>query len=165
MVTGFGAADGRLTELGAIEALKRLKARYFYGIDQQDWQLWREEVFAPDASMSVPSIGSSITGAEAIIAWVKERWKDTVSVHHGHMPDLEILSLTQARGRWAMDDRLYRRSAPDQPYRLALHGFGYYDDTYVRLHSGWRILSTRLTRLHVERAEPNPDRPGFQSGA
>lgn len=141
-----------LAELRAIEALKRLKSRYCYGIDQQDWQLWREQVFAPDATLSVPSVGKSVTGVETIIAWVKEQWIDRISVHHAHLPDLELQSRTQARGRWAMDDRLYQRSAPDEPYRLLMHGFGYYDETYVRLECGWRIASTVLTRLHVERA-------------
>ena len=148
---GYRQGDGQLAELLALEALKRLKACYCYGIDQQDWQLWREQVFAPGASMSVPSIGKTVTGVEPIITWVKERWTDMISVHHAHMPDLEILSSTDARGRWAMDDRLYRRSAPNEPYRLMLHGFGYYDEIYVRLDNGWRILSTTLTRLHVER--------------
>lgn len=145
---GYSQADDKIAELCALEALKRLKARYCYGIDQHDWQLWREQVFAPEASLSIPSIGLTVTGAEAIIAWVKERWKNMISVHHAHMPDLEILSPTEARGRWAMDDRLYRRSAPHQ---LLLHGFGYYDETYLHLECGWRILSTTLTRLHVER--------------
>lgn len=145
--------DDALGELQTIEALKRLKARYCYGIDRQDWQLWREQVFAPDASLSVPAIGITVTGAEAIIAWVKGRWEGMISVHHAHMPDLDVISPTRAQGRWAMDDRLYRRSAPNEPYRLVLHGFGHYDETYVRLEHGWRIASTSLTRLHVERAE------------
>lgn len=144
--------NDQLTELRALEALKRLKARYCIGIDQQDWQLWREQVFAPDASLSAPTLEKAITGVEAIIAWVSEQWADKVSIHHAHLPELEILSGTEARGRWAMDDRLYRRSAADQPCRLLLHGFGYYHETYVRLDCGWRIRSTILTRIHVEHA-------------
>lgn len=93
--------DNALAELQAIEALKRLKARYCYGIDQQDWQLWRDHVFAPDASLSVPSIDTTVTGVEAIIAWVKGRWEGMISVHHAHMPDLEVISSSQARCRWA----------------------------------------------------------------
>ncbi|GGC16050.1 bile-acid 7-alpha-dehydratase [Novosphingobium endophyticum] len=134
------------------EALKRLKARYCYGIDQQDWTLWRDHVFAPDASLTVPSTGKAVAGVEAIIAWVTDQWVDKVSVHRALMPDLEIQSSTTARGRWAMDDRLYQRSAPGQPYELLLHGMGYYDETYVRLDCGWRILTTKLIRQHVEHA-------------
>jgi hypothetical protein len=31
-----------------------------------------------------------------------------------------------------------------------IHGWGHYHETYVKLDVGWRILSTRLTRLRVE---------------
>jgi hypothetical protein len=33
-----------------------------------------------------------------------------------------------------------------------LHGFGHYHETYARGSAGWRIKTTRLTRLYVERA-------------
>ena len=33
---------------------------------------------------------------------------------------------------------------------MTLHGFGHYHETYVRLDAGWRIRSSRLTRLRVE---------------
>lgn len=145
-------AGDPFAEFRDLEALRRLKARYCLGIDRQDWRLWREEVFAPDASLSVPALDRPITGVEPIISWVSAQWTDIVSVHHAHLPDLEIQSAGKARGRWAMDDRLYRRPAPDQPLQLLLHGFGYYDETYVRLAAGWRIQSTVLTRIHVEYA-------------
>jgi hypothetical protein len=32
-----------------------------------------------------------------------------------------------------------------------LHGFGHYHETYIRRPEGWRIKTTRLTRLHLER--------------
>jgi hypothetical protein len=54
-------------------------------------------------------------------------------------------------GIWAMEDRLYRPK--DQPHSSGftyLHGFGHYYETYVRGPTGWRIKTTRLTRLRVE---------------
>lgn len=140
-----------VARLLAIEEIKRLKARYFYGIDHKDWDLWKAEVFAPDGRLEVPEVGMVVAGIDAVIEWVAAQAADQVSVHHGHMPDIEILSDTTAKGTWAMEDRLYRsKEHPLHDNVSYLHGFGHYHETYVRLDSGWRIQSTRLARLRVE---------------
>ena len=141
-----------MEQLFAIEQIKRVKSKYFYGLDHKDWDLWKREVWAPTATLEVPeSIGTPINGIDNIIAWVKENTIGQVSVHHGHMPDIEITSDDTAAGVWAMEDRLFRT----KEYPLAdgssyLHGFGHYHEKYIRLSVGWRIKSTLLTRLRIE---------------
>ena len=140
-----------LETLLAMEEIKRVKSKYFYGLDYKDWDLWRREVFAPDARLEVPEVPIEIVGLENIIAWVSKSTGDQVSVHHGHMPDIEITSDDTAAGVWAMEDRLYRtKQHPLEDGSIYLHGFGHYHETYVRTPGGWRISSTRLTRLRVE---------------
>jgi hypothetical protein len=109
-------------------------------------------VFAPDASLHVPeSREEAYVGVDNIIAWVSASTGDQVSVHHGHMPNIQICSADSATGIWAMEDRLYRSKEQPLPSgHTYLHGFGHYHETYVRGHTGWRIKSTRLTRLRVE---------------
>jgi hypothetical protein len=139
-----------IEKLLAIEEIKRVKSKYFYAVDHKDWDLWRREVFAPDARLETPEVGLKIEGFEAILAWVIESVGDQVSVHHGHMPDIEITSETTARGTWAMEDRLYRTPAhPLADGATFLHGFGHYHETYVRTPAGWRISWLKLTRLRV----------------
>ncbi len=147
-----GGEVKELEKLLAIEEIKRLKAKYFYGIDTKDWELWRREVFAPDGRLIVPEADFEAAGIEAIIETVARRTDKQDSVHHGHMADIEILSDSTAQGIWAMEDRLYR--APGHPMEdgtIYLHGFGHYHETYICLATGWRIQSTRLSRLRVER--------------
>ncbi len=140
-----------IEKLLAIEEIKRLKSRYFWGLDHKDWEFWRREVWAPDARLIVPEASRECVGVEAILAYVKESTGDQVSVHHGHMPDIEITSDTTATGVWAMEDRLYRtKQFPLEDGSIYLHGFGHYQETYVRLERGWRIQTTRLTRLRVQ---------------
>jgi hypothetical protein len=143
----------KLDTILAIEQIKRLKARYFYHLDHQNWTGWKRDVFAPDATMDVPGLTTeTLRGVDNIIAWVAGRASGQRSVHHGHMPDIEILSADRAKATWAMEDILFK--SPEQAERLGyryLHGFGHYHETYVRLPVGWRIESTRLTRLYVER--------------
>jgi hypothetical protein len=135
----------------AIEEIKRLKARYFYGIDNKDWDLWRREVWSPDARLIVGEMGQDVEGREALIAWVAEQSADQVSVHHGHMPDIDVLSDTEAKGVWAMEDLIWRsREFPLSGEYSYVHGWGHYRETYVKLAEGWRIRTTQLTRLRTE---------------
>lgn len=142
-----------LERLIAIEQIKCLKARYFYHLDHKDWASWRREVWAPDASLHVPEARDEPwVGIDTIIEWVSHQAAEQTSVHHGHMPDIEILSDTTAKGIWAMEDRLHLpRDRPSEYGFTYLHGFGHYHETYVKLAEGWRIQSSRLTRLHVSR--------------
>jgi len=142
-----------IEKLLAIEEIKRLKAKYFYYFDYKDWARWKAEVWAPDARLEVPEISMDVSGVDNLIAWCVESAGNQISTHHGHMPIIDILSGDMAKGIWAMEDIL--RHPKDQPSKhgfIYLHGFGHYHETYVRLAAGWRIKSTRLTRLHVEKA-------------
>ena len=140
-----------IERLVAIEEIKQLKAKYFYYFDHQDWDSWRDQVWAPDARLEVPEMGSTIEPRDAMIAWVIEQSADQVSVHHGHQPIITFTSDTEARVIWAMEDRLYRsKEYPLHDGSTWLHGFGHYHETYVKLDVGWRLHTTRLTRLRLE---------------
>ena len=142
-----------IDRLLAIEEIKALKGKYFYFFDHKQWARWKSEVFAPDARFFVPELREEpFEGLDDIIAWTIASAADQISVHHGHTPIIEITSASTATGIWAMEDRLYRtREHPLHDGSSYLHGFGHYHETYVRLAAGWRIQSTRLTRLRVER--------------
>lgn len=142
-----------IERLLAIEEIKRLKAKYFYCLDYKDWATWKAEVFAPDATLHVPEAQPEpFVGIDTIIRWVAASAGEQVSVHHGHMPIIDITSPDTATGIWAMEDTL--RLPKDRPSSYGytfLHGYGHYHETYARLAAGWRIKTTRLTRLYVER--------------
>lgn len=135
----------------AIEAIKQAKAWYFYGLDHRDWTIWREKVWTADGRLEVPEAGIVVEPLETVIAWVAQSTADQVSIHHGHMPMIEFVSENEAAVVWAMEDRLYRSEAhPLAGTVRYLHGFGHYHEIYVRSVSGWRLRSSRLTRLRVE---------------
>jgi hypothetical protein len=140
-----------IEQLMAIEAIKRLKSRYFWCLDHQDWEGWKRDVWAPDASLDVPgSTEGAVAGVDNIIAWTAPRANGQISIHHGHMPDIEITSDTTAKGVWAMEDILHKPLDHKEKYGYHfLHGWGHYHETYVKLAQGWRIKTTKLTRLRV----------------
>ena len=141
-----------IERLLAIEDIKRLKSKYFYCLDYKDWDGWKRDVLAHDIEFHVPeALEEPIKGVDIFIKWTAESAGNQVSTHHGHMPDIEILTETTAKGIWAMEDIL--RLPRDQPAPMGytyLHGFGHYHETYTKGPSGWRIQTVRLTRLYVE---------------
>lgn len=71
-----------------------------------------------------------------------------VTVHQVHAPELELTSSTTARGIWALEDLI--RFAPG----LGFRGYGHYHETYGKGADGWRIKSSRLTRLREDLVTP-----------
>ena len=131
-----------------VEAIKQLKARYFRTMDTKDWPGMRA-VFTDDVVMDTSESGGGvITGADEFIAFLSETLADVVTVHHGHMPEIEITSRTTATGIWSMEDMLR------WPNGMELHGYGHYHETYRKTDGGWRIASTKLTRLRSDFSNP-----------
>ena len=131
-------------DLVAIEAIHQLKARYFRLMDTKQWDAWGE-VFATDARMVIPENGLTLEGRAAIVEGVRSVIGPSVTVHHGHMPEIELTSDTTATGIWAMEDELWWPEG--SPIRY-MHGYGHYHETYREDDGGWRIASLTLTRLH-----------------
>jgi ketosteroid isomerase-like protein len=127
-----------------LESIKQLKARYFRTMDAKDWAAMRE-VFTDDVVVDTSSSGGGVVeGGDAFVAFLRATLQDVVTVHHGHMPEIELTSESTARGIWAMQDLL------KWPDGRELRGYGHYHETYERGPDGWRIKTLRLTRLRVD---------------
>ena len=137
-----------LQRLVDIEEIKRLKARYFRAVDQKDWELYAQ-VFARDAHLEVPEGGVSEDGREAIVASISTVLEGVTTVHHGHMPEIEITGDGTARGTWAMFDYV-EFPAGDGGARAGLKGYGHYHEDYVREDGEWRIKRSELSRLRID---------------
>src|SRR6476620_10147608 len=117
-------------------------------MDTKDWAGMRD-VFADDVVVdTTDSGGNVISGADEFMAFLQPVLQDVVTVHHGHMPEIELTSPTTARGVWAMEDMLR------WPNGMELHGYGHYHDTHEKRDGTWCIKSTTLTRLRVDMRPP-----------
>jgi uncharacterized protein (TIGR02246 family) len=137
-----------LRRLLDIEAIKGLKARYFRTLDHKDWDAFGR-VFARDAVLEVPEAGMVEHGREAIVAAVSGALIGTQTVHHGHMPEIEITGPDTARGTWAMFDYV-EWPRLESGERIGLTGYGHYLEEYIREDGEWRIARTHLARLRVD---------------
>ena len=127
-----------------IEAIKQLKARYFRTMDTKDWDGMRR-VFTDDVVMDTSQSGGPVvSGGDEFISYLSQALDGVSTVHHGHMPQIEITSPTTATGIWAMEDQ------NEWPDGRKLHGCGHYHETYEKVSGEWRIKSSALTRLRQE---------------
>ena len=133
-----------------LEAIRQLKARYFRTMDTKDWDGMRQ-VFTDDVVIDTTESGGDVVGgADAFIAFLQEAIGDAVTVHQGHMPEIELTSATTATGIWALHDIVI------WPSGIRLDGYGHYHETYEKGAGDtsddgcWRIRSSKLTRLHTD---------------
>lgn len=132
-----------------VEAIKQLKARYFRTMDTKDWAGMRR-VFADDVVMDTSSSGGGvIAGADEFLAFLEPTLDGVVTVHHGHMPEIEVTSPTTATGIWSMEDMLR------WPDGTEMHGYGHYHETYEKVDGEWRIKTSTLTRLRADFTAPD----------
>ncbi len=132
----------RVQRLSDIEAIKQLKARYFRYMDLHWWPELRG-LFTDDAVFELGEITPSPSSPDEFLA-LAQHLGDMMSVHHGHMPEIEIVDATTAHGIWSMFDLVEPSSTSGFP---VLTGFGHYTEDYRRVDGEWRIASLRLTRL------------------
>jgi hypothetical protein len=135
----------------AIEEIKGVRARYFRCMDTKDWAGF-EAVFASDVTVDYTPPGGnpadwSASGASNVVAFVRKMVEPAITVHHGHMPEVELTSASTARGIFAMEDLIWW---PEGSRRKTLHGWGHYHETFEKSDGTWRIKTLKLTRLRVE---------------
>ena len=135
-------------DLVEIEKIKQLKARYFQFLDQKRWEEWKM-LFCEDCVIDTTQDDSPlIHGREAFRAFLAPILEGVQTVHHGHMPQIELTGPDTATGTWAMEDHLWW--PPEKMGGRYLWGTGWYFERYRReAHGEWRILELKLNRIRV----------------
>ncbi len=140
-----------IEKLAAIEEIKRLRAKFARSMDTKQWKDMQDTI-ADDCVFDARD-GSVVTelwiGGEDIVANIRRNLETAVSVHHAHMPEIEITSPTTAKGIWAMQDLLCFAGG------VKLIGSGHYIEGYEKHADGqWRLKTYQLTRLRVDIEKP-----------
>ncbi|MHB9879361.1 nuclear transport factor 2 family protein [Pacificimonas sp. ICDLI1SI03] len=144
-----------IERLVAIEGVKRAKAEYFRCIDEQDWD-GLLAIFTPDAETDMreavephdPSLLDHDPKAFAQNnAYVLNGVK---TAHFGYMPRVDVVSATEAKAIWSMEDWLWIPEGNPVIPAGVMHGWGHYEDRYQKVGDRWLISATRLTRVKLE---------------
>lgn len=139
----------------AIEEIRNLKAEYFRCVDGQQWEklvtLFADgaetdmraavEPYNPDLLSHDPA--AFVKNTAYVFTGVK-------TAHFGSMPQIRIVSETEATGSWTMEDILWvSEDSPVLP--TGRHqGWGHYEDRYRKVDGQWRFAACKLTRIHLE---------------
>jgi ketosteroid isomerase-like protein len=125
-----------------IESIKSLKAKYFRSMDTKDWaslaSCFTEDLVADFREAP----GMLAEGRDNYMSQLVEILKDASTVHHGHMPEIEIIDEEKAVGIWAMDDIV---KLPG----LFIQGWGHYHESYRKEQGVWKIARIKLSRLRL----------------
>ena len=137
--------EKRIRVMEDIEAIKKLKAKYFRCVDKKLWEEM-ETVLTEDAVADYGMGIELLQGRKAIIEFLKKNLgRDSmISVHQGHNPEIEITSDTTARGVWVLNDRLIIQTIATSS------GWRYYEDEYVKVNGEWKKKSTKITNILEE---------------
>jgi SnoaL-like domain len=137
-----------IEQLWDIEQIKQLKARYFRFLDTKDWDSFAQ-LFTDDCVHHLPQESAKpVLTNDEYLRDLKIQLGNGVTTHHGHMPEITLLSETEAEGIWAMFDYV-QVEPPGGP--VSIKGYGHYFETYRKGPDGaWRISSKRNVRLRLD---------------
>ncbi|CAM3581434.1 nuclear transport factor 2 family protein [Paenibacillus lupini] len=140
-----------------IEQIKQLKARYFRFVDEKKWSEFGG-LFTADVKIISDGVDYSKGGGAAYGKMIGDLVGKAPTVHHGYMPEIQIIDKNHAKGIWAMEDLL---TFPDKKGAYpGHHGYGQYTETYRKENGLWKISSTELKRFRVDPLKnwnPNTD--------
>ena len=144
-----------LQQLWDIEQIKKLKARYFRLLDEKKFDEWGDTLTedcymdSEDAWSGPTSTRYKFQGRKNIVE--ASRGPSGFYIHQGHMPEIDIIDDTSAKGIWTIDDYSVLLAT-----NSIFHGWGIYADEYQRCTDGqWRISKTSVSWFHVERLSWN----------
>ena len=132
-----------------VEEIKKLKARYFRSLDSKDWELYGS-VFAEDCVVDLRGSGGELYEGRAAFVAYASKLPFVQSVHHGHMPEIELMGPDSATGVWVLEDyNLWEDGTQN-------HGWGHYLETYVKRDGRWAIKTMKLSYLRIEQPTEKP---------
>lgn len=141
------AEIGRLKDM---EEIRQLKYAYFRAIDTADLPLLGSLLHE---DVTVHFVGGgyewNLAGRAQYVAAIQANFNNRVAAqHHGHHPEITILSPSSAEGIWYLYDNFYNLHE-----RIYTHGTALYRDTYEKVGGKWLLKSTAYRRVY-EIVEP-----------
>jgi hypothetical protein len=132
--------EQRLQRLEDIEAIRRLKAHYFFSCDRKNPAGMRECFADGKVHIDFGMIGTFDSADALVKVYTEIGCKDhMVEMHHGMNAQIEVVDDTHAKGTWSLHYFLIDTSAQ----RLTQLG-GYYEDEYRKDGGEWRITHCRF---------------------
>ena len=146
------ASEGGIDELRKdiqrmmdMEAIKNVKHAYFRCIDTANWEELKT-ILHSDLKTHYMGGGYEFklgSCAEFIATMEQAFHGEAIGRHNGYMPEIQILSETEATGIWYLYDHFWSLDA-----NHLTHGTALYWDRYVKEDGRWQIAETNYQRIY-----------------
>lgn len=132
--------EQRIQTLEDIEAIKKLKARYFHACDQKQLDVIRECFVEGDCVIDYGAVGV-FKNREGLIELFSEKAcvDSVIDMHHGQNPQITVMNDTVAVAAW---DLFFFQINTELNTLMQLGGF--YEDKFKKTDQGWRIEETKF---------------------
>ena len=123
-------------------AIDQLKFRYFRFLDQKKLDDL-EQLLTEDCDASYHGGRYSAPDRATMMAFLRASigMPRLLTMHHGHHPEIELISDTEAVGKWYLHDIVL-----DVEDKTRLEGNGFYEDRYRKVNGEWKICHTGYHR-------------------
>ena len=152
-MTTLEELEGRVRALEEIHAIMQLKHLYFRLLDHKEWGPLRE-CFTDDVQTHYESGHYQFAGIDEVMGFLSESLDGLTAggrfaLHLGHHPEIELLSATEARGRWTLHAPILERAAGRVGWQDS-----FYEDEYRKENGAWRISRIGYTSYTQASWEP-----------
>ncbi len=132
--------EQRIQVLEDIEAIKKLKARYFHACDRKHVDVIRECFVEGDCMIDYGAVGVFKNREGLIDLFTEKACLDSIiDMHHGQNPQITVMSDTIAVAAW---DLFFYQINTEADTLMQLAGF--YEDKFKKTNKGWRIEETKF---------------------
>lgn len=142
---GIEALRADIQRLMDLEAIRQTKHAYFRCVDTANWDELRD-ICHPDLQVHYLGGGYEYklgSRDEFLEAMRRAFHSQAIARHNGHMPEIQLLSETQATGIWYLYDHFWSLNT-----RNLTHGTALYWDSYAKLNGRWVIRETSYRRIY-----------------
>lgn len=142
---GIEALRQDIQRLMDMEAIKQLKHAYFRCIDTANMEelatLFHDDVVV---DFKGGDYHWQLNGKQEYLGNIGTSFsKQSIGQHHGHHPEIQMLSETEATGIWYLEDKFWVLN-----HKYYTTGSLLYWDRYVKENGRWLIRETRYERLY-----------------
>lgn len=140
-----GDVQKDLQRMMDIEAIKQIKNAYFRCIDTCNLEEL-ETILHPDVKVHL--VGGNyewdLQGRDQYLANIKASFhREAIGHHNGHMPEIQMLSETEATGIWYLSDNMWHLN-----HKHFTTGTALYWDRYLKVGDHWTIKETNYERVY-----------------
>jgi hypothetical protein len=138
-------------DLVLMNTIRDRKAKYCRFVDTKRWDELAALLVEHPRLRFYGVDGALLYEFDSAATWIdlmKSYLKGAHTSHQVHNSEIEVVSDSEVRAIWSMEDNLILAEGGDRP--ASQHGYGHYHETWRFVDGDWRITEIDLYRTILE---------------